>query len=645
MDPVELEATYTEEGNISYAYGENDDDDYPGSEDNQSGEDGDANRESDDADEALNNASVDDMDSELSDDVASDSSPIASSDDEWEDEEEAGSETISVENNDSGSDGEAKLIDEEFVDTVSDKSSLDSEANNTSEEGATVTTAARFVGEIVIYDKESTTYQEHDNISTSARTASRGWAQSLKGQSARSPPAQTTHQAYQPINNDQPKNTYQSFNNHRTADENRKKIPRSLPETPTLLDTSSLHQSQTSAGVQKPTGSKRSAFKKLKDTVLKSTIPGTTEASSMICRKSKGKQIKLPVQTTRHRAPEKMRKSEFSNDTDGIHELYVPDESAQPMKVTKMPESAKHSSVVHEMESMPVVTATHSASKTKQQPMIHELEEALAHVHYNSKQNFTIHELDAVIGQTPKITRKYSTVHELDSGAIVSAGLVPSRTKKQPVIHELEGVARRVPKNRKPQPTVCEMDGMPVRFAKHLSQKTGQQSPLYEMEDIPMATTNRTPTEPKDRTTTHELDAGCEVASSHTTGNSRKQPLFGMDGALLTNSIPIFSRTNSPSIAASDTSEPWIPTSFSNPPKILLNGIFAGVLMRHRNSTRSMFDHDSHVIIGFSLMDKYAKEYVEVGMQKYKTSKEGFTLWWKPYSPSADYYDSDDEDE
>ncbi|KAI4714215.1 hypothetical protein J4E89_001665 [Alternaria sp. Ai002NY15] len=645
MDPVELEATYTEEGNIGYDYGENDDDDYPGSEDNQSGEEGDANRESDDADEALNNASVDDMDSELSDDVASDSSPIASSDDEWEDEEEAESEAISVENGDSGSDDDAKPIDEEVVDIVSDKSSLDSEANNTSEEGATVTTAARFVGEFVIYDKESTTYQEHDSISTSMRSASRGWPQSLKGPSARHPATQTTYQACQPINNDQSKSTYQSFNNHRAADENRKKIPRSLPEAPNLLDTSSLYQSQTSAGVQKPTGAKKSAFKKLKDTVLKSTTLGTTEASSIMCRNPKGKHVKLPVQATRHRAPEKMRKFEFSNETDGVHELYVPGGSTQPTEAAKMPESAKHSPVLHEMESMPVVAATHRSSKTKQQPTIHELEEALAHVHYNSKQNFTIHELEGATGQTRKPTRNNFTIHELDSVAVVSAGQLPSRTKKQPVDHELEGVARRVTKNRKQQATVCEIDGMPSRFAKHMSEKTGQQSPLCELEDIPTTVTNRIPTEPKNRTTIHELDAGCEVASSHTTGNSRKQPLFGMDGALLTNSIPISSSAKSPSIAASDTSEPWIPTSFSNPPKILLNGIFAGVLIRHRNSTRSMFDHDSHVIIGFSLMDKYAKEYVEVGMQKYKTSKEGFTLWWKPYSPSADYYDSDDEDE
>jgi len=644
MDPVELEATYTEEGNISYDYGENDDDDYPGSEDNQSGEDGDANRESDDADEALDNASVDDMDSELSDDVASDSSPIVSSDDEWEDEEEPEPETISVENNDSSSDDDAKLIDEEVVDTVSDKSSLDSKANNTSEEGATVTTAARFVGEIVIYDKESTTHQEHDNIFTSTRSASRGWAQSLKGQSARNLPTQTTYQAYQPINNGQSKNTYQSLNSHRTTDENRKKIPRSLPEAPTLLDTSSLHQSQTSAGVQEPTGSKKSAFKKLKDTVLK--------------------------RPTRHRTSERTRKSGFSNQTDGVHELSVPDGSAQPIEATKMPKMAKRAAVFHEMECVPVVTATHRPRKAKQQPTIHELEGALGHVPNNSKQNFTIHELEGTIGQTPKIARKHSTAHELDSGAIVSAGQVHSRTKKQPVVHELEGVARRVTKNRKQQATVCEIDGMPSRFAKHLSQKTGQQSPLCELEDIPTTVTNRTPTEPKSRTTIHELEDVHQEASSRATDNSKKQPMFGMDGTLLTNSIPLSlryqrstvtdsklddeilsyqpplcSRTKSPSIAASDTSEPWIPTSFFNPPKILLNGIFAGVLMRHRNSTRSMFDHDSHVIIGFSLMDKYAKEYVEVGMQKYKTSKEGFTLWWKPYSPSADYYDSDDEDE
>ncbi|KAI4942115.1 hypothetical protein J4E91_010314 [Alternaria rosae] len=366
MDPAELEATYTDEGHLSYDYGENDNDDYPGSEDNQSGEDGDANRESDDAGEALDNASVDDMDIELSDDVVSDSSPIASSDDDQEDEQEAESEIISVENNDSGSDEErgevvgdddigadddAELIDEEVVDTASDKSSLDSEANDTSEEGATVNTTAESVGEIGIFDKDSTTHQEHYSILTSTRSASRGWAQFLKGQSAINVPPETTYQAYQPTNNDQSKNTYQSFNNHRTADKNRKKIARSLPEAPALLDTSSLHQSHTSAGVQNSTGSKKLPSKMLKDTVLKSTTLGTTEASPMTCRKPKGKHVKLPIYAKRHRTSEKTRKFEFSNETDGVHELYVPDGSAQLAETTKMPEAARNSPVFYEMES------------------------------------------------------------------------------------------------------------------------------------------------------------------------------------------------------------------------------------------------------------------------------------------------------
>lgn len=461
MDPAELGATYTKEGHLSYEYGENDDDDYPGSEDNQRGEDGDANGESDDADEALNNASVDDMDIELSDDVVSDSSPIASSDDDQEDEQEAESETISVENNDSGSDEEhgevvgdddigsdddAELIDEEVVNTVSDKSSLDSEAKDTSEEGATVNTAAESVGEIGIFDKDSTIHQEHDSILTSTRNASRGWVQSLKGQSAINVPPQTTYQAYQPTNNDQSKNTYQSFNNHRTADKNRKKIARSLPEAPALLDTSSLHQSHTSAGLQNPTGSKKLAPKMLKDTVLKSTTLGTTEASPMICRKPQGKHVKLPVHAKRHRTSEKTRKFEFSNEADGVHELYVPGGSAQLTEATKMPEAARNSPVFHEMESMPVLTASHEPSKAKQQPTVHELEGALCHVPNNSKQNVTIHELEGATSQTLKITRKHSTIHELDNVAAVTAGHVPSRIKKQPVIHELEGVARHVPK-------------------------------------------------------------------------------------------------------------------------------------------------------------------------------------------------------
>jgi len=668
MDPVELEATNAEEGKISYDHGENDDDDYPGSEDNQSGEDGDANGESDEAHEALDNASVDDVDSELSDNVASDSSPIASSGNDWEDEEEAESETISVENNDNGSDVDAKLIDEEVVDTVSDKSSLHSEANNTSEEGATITTAARFVGEIVIYDKNSTTHQEHDSILTSTRSASRGWVQSLKGQSARNVPTQTTYQAYQPINNDQSKNTYQSFNNHRTADENRKKVPRSLPEAPTLLNTSSLHRNQTSAGVQKLPGSKKSAFKRVKDTVLKSTTLGTTEASSTICRKPKGKHVKLPVQAPRRRTSEEIRKSESSNGTDGVHELYVPDGSAQPTEAAKMPKAARNSPVFYEMESMPVVAATHRSSKTKQQPTIHELEEALGHAYYNSKQKVTIHELEGAIGQTPKITRKHSTTHKLDSVAVVSAGQVPFRTKKQPVIHELEGVARRVPKNRKQQPAVYEMDGMSTVVAKHLSKKTGQQSTFCELEDMPMTATDRIPTEPKNRTTIHELEDVHEGAFSCATENGKKQPMFGMDGALLTDSIPrslryqrstvtdskldgeilsdqtlLCSHTHSPSMTASDTEEPYIPTSFSNPPKALLNGIFAGVRTRKRTSTLGIFDHSSHAIIGFSPSAECHGPYEHAGMRKYKTAKDGLTLWWKPYSPFEDYLASDDE--
>ncbi|KAI4621226.1 uncharacterized protein J4E87_006854 [Alternaria ethzedia] len=169
--------------------------------------------------------------------------------------------------------------------------------------------------------------------------------------------------------------------------------------------------------------------------------------------------------------------------------------------------------------------------------------------------------------------------------------------------------------------------------------KATKRFPLtHETEATPAATANRISSKKKRNPTVLEM----EGSAIQVPANTKQQSNSKASGTKLSKNDALYSHTKSPPVSASDTEEPRVPTGFSNPPKVLLNGIFAGVMMQRRKSTVSVFDHDAHAIIGFSFTHERGKRYKEAGMKKYKTSKGGFTLWWKPYSPSADYFDRGD---
>ncbi|KAI4686887.1 uncharacterized protein J4E84_005258 [Alternaria hordeiaustralica] len=170
--------------------------------------------------------------------------------------------------------------------------------------------------------------------------------------------------------------------------------------------------------------------------------------------------------------------------------------------------------------------------------------------------------------------------------------------------------------------------------------KTTKRSPLmHETERTPVATASHVSSKKKRKPTVLEMEGSAIQVPT----NTKQQSNSKASDTKLSKNDTLRSHPRPPPVSSSDTEETWIPTSFSNPPKVLLNGIFAGVMMQRRKSTASIFDHASHAIIGFSMSKEQGKRYEEAGMKKYKAAKDGFTLWWKPYTPSADYFDRADE--
>ncbi|KAI4652615.1 uncharacterized protein J4E79_008922 [Alternaria viburni] len=170
--------------------------------------------------------------------------------------------------------------------------------------------------------------------------------------------------------------------------------------------------------------------------------------------------------------------------------------------------------------------------------------------------------------------------------------------------------------------------------------KATKRSPrMQETERTPVATASHIPSKKKRKPTVHEMKG----AAIQVPTNTKQQSNSKASDTKLSKNDTLRSHPRPPLVSSSDTEETWIPTSFSNPPKVLLNGLFTGVMMQRRKSTTSIFDHASHAIIGFSMSKEQGKRYEEAGMKKYKAAKDGFTLWWKPYTPSADYFDRADE--
>ncbi|KAI4938849.1 uncharacterized protein J4E92_000130 [Alternaria infectoria] len=548
---------------MNYGHSEDDlDNDYTGSGDEQSGEDRYANSESNESDEAPDDASANDTDGELSDSVISEDLSMSPSDDdeEEEDEEDEELETGSMgsdvsgsdqeedeedgeletgsmesdvsdsdqeedeevndtESEDMSSDGEAGTIDEEIIDLGSEESNSYSEAYDSNGEGAEVDTAIDSVGYSGMCSNDSTTHHEQGDVLTSTRSAPGGWVQSKEGQDSAPIHHHSTYQAYQPNNTHQSTNNHQATNNyqltnthpsytdnHKTSNsqttvQSRKKVPRRLPEVQTVLDASNLNRSNTPAGVQKLARPNEVASKKSKDNARR-----TNDAHLSHRTKPNHGHAELPFETKHPRISKNLGKSKAGNEISMADELFLPVISTQSTKSNQKPKTTNRSPLMHETERTPVATASH----------------------------------------------------------------IPSKKKRKPPVLEMEGYAIQVPTNTKQQSN---------------SKASGRKL--------------------------SKNDALCSHIQS-----------------------PIFT---------SDTEEPRVPTGFSNPPKVLLNGIFAGVMMQRRKSTASIFDHDAHTIIGFSLTNERGKRYKEAGMKKYKTAKGGFTLWWKPYSPLADYFDRGDE--
>ncbi|KAI4682364.1 uncharacterized protein J4E88_005254 [Alternaria novae-zelandiae] len=559
MDSVELEEPYDEEGNFSYDHSEDDlDNDYTGSGDEQSGEARYANSESNESDEASDDASANVTDGELSDSVISENLSMSPSDDdeEEEDEEDGELETGSMESDVSGSDqedeeevndtesdvsgsdqgddeevndtesddissdGEAVSIDEEVIDPTSEESGSDSEADDSTGEGAGENTTVESVGYSGMCNNDSTTHYEQKNVLKSTRSSPGGWKQFKKGQDTAPIHHHSTYQAYQlndnyqSTNNHQATNNYQLTNTHHTYSDSpktsnsstivqsRKKVPRCLPEVQNVLDASTLNCSNMPAGVQKLAHPDAVSSKMSKDNTRR-----TNEAYLSHRTKPNPGHAEVPLETKRPRTSKKAGKSKVGNEISMTDELFLPVISTQSTRSNPKPTATKRSPLMHETERMPVATASH----------------------------------------------------------------IPSKKKRKPTVLEMEGSAIQVPTNTKQQ------------------------------------------------------------------SNSKAS------GTKLSKNNALRSHPRPPPASLSDTEETWIPTSFSNPPKVLLNGIFAGVMMQRRKSTTSIFDHASHAIIGFSMSEEQGKRYKEAGMKKYKAAKDGFALWWKPYAPSADYFDRADE--
>jgi hypothetical protein len=751
MDPVELEAPYTAESDCSHAYGENDsENDYTCSGDEQSGEDQYVNGESDDSDEAADDLSVNEADSELDDSVASDSpssSPSEDEDDEDDEDEEeedydgtvstgsdldeaAANDDVDTGSDESGSDkehddgvddtesdavssdGEVETIDREVVDTVSDDNSSDSEVDDASGDGLGAHVVAEPVGDSGGFSDVITTYRGHDNITMSEQIPSAGLAQPKKGLDADTIHHHITYQVYQPTNNYQLTNTYQSYNdhhqinnhqinNHQTTGKNRKRVPRCLPEAPALLDVSTRNRSPTPAVVQKLARPNEVPVKKLKDT------PGITkERTPVIRRKPKSKDVELPVDTKRPRTLKRVKKSEFGDGIIEAHELYVPDVPAQPIKATKKPKVAKSSRVIHEMEGMPVATTSGKRSKSKQQSMVHEMEGAgvqiptstsqqsmmhemkgtplvaANHVPTNKKKGPTIHELDGAVGRGSNYAKQKPRIHELEgatdpvpqnirkpsiyemeSVAVEAAGPVPANIKKQPATYEVEGVACRIPKTRKQQPTVHEMESVPVLAPGRVAVNNKKQSTIHEMEGAvsPISSGKKLhsrvhemegvvryiPENNKIHSTIHEVESVPIVGTkriSTTTTTNEQPPLSELDstnsehgGTMSPDHEAPCSHTQSPPITPTiNTQKPWVRTSFSNPNTVLLDVIFAAAKKQWDNPTANMFTHSTYAVIGITPLADEDKEYENDGMQMYKTTDDGLSLWWKPYSPSVE---------
>ncbi|KAG9194471.1 hypothetical protein G6011_04506 [Alternaria panax] len=381
MRSFELAILYSDGGDLDYGDGENYIEyEYAISRDERSNVDQDSDGDSQDNDREPDNASANDTKSDRDDSEASVSSSSSCSDDDEE------VELVSI-----GSDVDEVAEDDEVVDIESDDGSSDEEArtkDDIKDAGGDSTgenIAAGDDGDNSSFSDDSAE-DEQDTNATTGRSASGGLERPHKEQSLNAVHNHITYQVFRPTNNYLSTTTYQPHSNYQmiesppTSSNNLDSIPRCLCKAPALSDASTSSYGHTSAGATNFTRTSQSSFKSNTNTTHKAN--GT---SRDVCEKEKGKTGELSADPKPVGKSKQIWKQEGGNQGNDVYELYALGVLTTRTETTHVPVVAKHSFMVYEMESAPIVSVSHMSTNTEQNSTVYEIEDTArkdtTHVH------------------------------------------------------------------------------------------------------------------------------------------------------------------------------------------------------------------------------------------------------------------------
>jgi hypothetical protein len=227
-----------------------------------------------------------------------------------------------------------------------------------------------------------------------------------------------------------------------------------------------------------------------------------------------------------------------------------------------------------------------------------------------------IHELESVPksgpSQMPDTTHKRLAIHEMESAPMVGISYMSSSMDKRSAIHGVEGGPMAGDSHRlktvDKHPTVHGMESAPMIGANHTPNNMEQRPAMHEMEGTPSkSTTNNaahryqgTIADSKPKVTMFPYN---EARNAHT----RRPSTCTLTSDGTTACVP-----NKPNTALLDA----VLSAVTKPSDVLLKDIC-------RNPTRAVFSISTTVEDDVGLL--------EDGLQKYKTTEGGVTLWWKPY--------------
>jgi hypothetical protein len=160
-------------------------------------------------------------------------------------------------------------------------------------------------------------------------------------------------------------------------------------------------------------------------------------------------------------------------------------------------------------------------------------------------------------------------------------------------------------------------------------------STVHGMESASMIGASNTPNNMEQRPAIHEMEGTPSKSTTNSAAHRYKGTIADSKPRATMSPCDeaVCARTRCPFTCtlAGDSITTCVPNRFSKPNTTLLDAVLSVVMKPSDALLKDICRHSTRAIIGISTTVEDDSGLLEEGLQKYKSTEDGVTLWWKPH--------------